>query len=200
MEKMSRVQLFGRVKPFESVDLKLLRPLGITAEYVQREPRLSFNSIFSVFAYNTLKEYEVGAEYPVAPAWQVFAKYGSVSYGDDDSRQITLGANGDHIALSVTRNVGYSGELSAASANAGCPFFENTLMPTLMVSYARYKLNESATKLDDALSVGLGVVYRPIPVLSLDTQAQWIQNKIYKNDMRLSLRASYLFSQQLGIF
>jgi len=43
-------------------------------------------------------------------------------------------------------------------------------------------------------------VFRPIPVLSLDAQGQWIQNKIYKNDIRLFVRASYLFSQQLGLF
>ncbi len=199
-EKMSRFQLFARWRPFESLSVKALKPFGLTAEYVQREPRLSFNSIFSVFAYNTLKEYEVGGEYAITPTWQVFAKYGSVSYGDDDSKRVTLGANGDHISVSLTRNVGYSGELSAASASAGYPFLENKLMPTLMVSYAQYKLNESASKLDNALAVALGLVFRPMPVLSLDTQGQWIQSKIYKNDLRLFVRVSYLFSQQLGIF
>jgi hypothetical protein len=200
LDQDSRFQFFTRVRPFESLDVKILRPLGITAEYLQREPRLSFNSIFWVFAYNTLKEYEVGGEYAITPIWQVFAKYGSVSYGDDDSKRVTVGANGDHVSISLTRNTGYAGELSAASANFGYPLYENKLMPTVMVSYARYKLGESANQLDDALSLALGVVYRPIPVISFDTQAQWIQNKIYKNDVRLFLRVSYLFSQQLGIF
>jgi len=200
LEKMSRLQLFGRVRPFESLGVKALQSLGLTAEYIQREPRLSFNSIFSVFAYNTLKEYEIGAEYAVTSAWQVFAKYGSVSYGDDDSKRVTVGANGEHISVSVTRNVGYSGELSAASANLGYPFFDNKLMPTLMLSYAEYKLNENASGLDNALAVGLGLVYRPMPVLSLDTQGQWIQNRIYKNDLRFFVRVSYLFSQQLALF
>ena len=199
-EKMSRVQFFARVKPFESFAVKALQPFGLTAEYVQREPRLQFNSIFTVFAYNTLKEYEVGGEYAITPMWQVFAKYGSVSYGDEDSKRVTVGVNGDHISASVTRNVGYAGELSAASASFGYPLFENKLMPTLMASFAQYKLSESASKLNDALSVGLGLVFRPIPVLSLDAQGQWIQNKIYKNDIRLFVRASYLFSQQLGLF
>jgi len=199
-EKMSRVQFFARVKPFDSFAVKALQPIGLTAEYVQREPRLQFNSIFTVFAYNTLKEYEVGGEYAITPMWQVFAKYGSVSYGDEDSKRVTVGVNGDHISASVTRNVGYAGELSAASASFGYPLFENKLMPTLMASFAQYKLSESASKLNDALSVGLGLVFRPIPVLSLDAQGQWIQNKIYKNDIRLFVRASYLFSQQLGLF
>jgi len=198
--KDARFQFFTRVKPFESLDVGFLKPLGFTAEYLQREPRLSFNSIFWVFAYNTLKDYELGGEYAITPVWQVFAKYGSVSYGDDDSKRVTVGANGDHVSISLTRNTGYAGQLSAASANFGYPLYQNKLMPTIMVSYARYKLGEGATQLDDALSLALGVVYRPIPVISFDTQAQWIQNKIYKNDLRLFLRVSYLFSQQLGIF
>jgi hypothetical protein len=111
-----------------------------------------------------------------------------------------VGANGDHVSISLTRNTGYAGQLSAASANFGYPLYENKLMPTILVSYARYKLGEGATRLDNALSLALGAVYRPVPVLSFDTQAQWIQNKIYKNDLRLFLRVSYLFSQQLGIF
>jgi len=69
-----------------------------------------------------------------------------------------------------------------------------------MLSYARYKLNESASELDNALAVGLGLVYRPMPVLSLDTQGQWIQNRIYKNDLRFFVRVSYLLSQQLALF
>ena len=199
LAKDSRFQLFTRVKPFASLDVGILRPLGITAEYLRREPRLSFNSIFWVFAYNTLKEYELGGEYEISPIWQVFAKYGSLSYGDDDSKRITVGANGDHVSISLTRNTGYAGQLSAASANFGYPLYQNKLMPTVMVSYAQYKLGEGASQLDNAFSLALGVVYRPIPVVSVDTQAQWIQNKIYKNDLRLFLRVSYLFSQQLGI-
>ena len=200
LDKDSRFQFFTRVKPFESLDVDILKPLGFTAESLRREPRLSFNSIFWVFAYNTLKEYELGGEYAITPVWQVFAKYGSVSYGDEDSKRITVGANGDHVSVSLTRNTGYAGQLSAASANFGYPLYENKLVPTVMVSYAQYKLGEGATQLDNALSLALGVVYRPLPVVSLDTQAQWIENKIYKNDLRLFIRVSYLFSQQLGIF
>ncbi|MBI3585984.1 MAG: hypothetical protein HY088_02510 [Ignavibacteriales bacterium] len=192
LEKMSRLQLFTRVK--------VLEPLSITGEYIQREPRLFYNSIFSVFTYNTLKEYEAGAEYSLPWNVQVFGKYGSVSYGDGEtSQRITVGANSKHASLSLSRNVGYAGELSAASVTVGYPFCDNKLTPTFMLSYARYKLSENAS-LDNALSMALGAVYRPIQVLSFDTQLQWVQNKIYSKDMRLFVRASYFFSHQLGIF
>ena len=198
--KNSRFQFFTRVKPFQSLNAEILRPLSLTGEYLQREPRLLFNSIFSVFAFSTLKEYEVGAEYAIGTDWQVFAKYGAVSYNDGDSHQMTLGVNGDHVSFSVTRDDGKGGELSAASLSLSYPFLENQLTPTVMLSYAHYKLSEYSNNLDDAMSLSFGAVYRPIRVLSIDAQAQWIQNRIYNNDMRLFVRVSYLLSQQLGIF
>ena len=200
LDKNSRFQFFTRIKPFQSLDVKILQPLSLTGEYLQREPRRLFNSIFSVFAFSTLKEYEVGAEYSIGTDWQVFAKYGAVSYDDGDSHQMTLGVNGDHVSFSVTRDDGKGGELSAASLSLGYPFFENQLTPTVMLSYAHYKLSEYSNNLDDAMSLSFGAVYRPVRVLSIDAQAQWIRNRIYNNDMRFFVRVSYLLSQQLGIF
>jgi hypothetical protein len=200
LQKNARFQFFTRIKLFQSLDVKFLQPLSLTGEYLQREPRLLFNSIFSVFTYNTLKEYEIGAEYAVDADWQMFAKYGAVSYNDGDSHQMTLGVNGEHVSFSVTRDDGNGGELSAASLSVGYPFLENKLTPTLMLSYAHYKLSEFSSSLDDALSFSLGAVYRPMRVLSIDAQAQLIQNKIYSNDVRFFVRVSYLLSQQLGIF
>jgi len=197
-EKNSRMQLFARVKPFGS--MKALEPLSLTGEYIQRDPRLFYNSIFSVFTFNSLKEYEVGAEYAIRSHWQVFAKYGAVSYNDATQNQVTVGANGEHVSLSVTRDNGDGGELSAASLNLGYPLLENKLTPTLLLGYAHYKLSEYSSKLDDALSVAVGAVYRPSRVFSVDAQAQWIQNKIYSSDMRFFVRVNYLLSQQLRIF
>jgi hypothetical protein len=72
-------------------------------------------------------------------------------------------------------------------------------MPSLLVSYAQYKLSEHAP-LENVLSIAPGVVYRPFTTLSVDAQVQWIHNKIYSNDVRLFLRASYVLSHQLDMF
>lgn len=199
LEKNSRLQLFTRVTPFGQSSVKALQPLSLTVEYMQREPRIHFNSIFSVFSFSSLKEYEVGGEYAIGSSWQVFAKYGSVSYNDATRNQITLGVNGEHISASLTRDDGDGGELSAASLNLGYPLLENKLTPTLLVGYAHYKLSEYS-QLENALSVALGAVCRPMRNLSVDAQAQWIQNKIYNTDMRFFVRFNYILSQQLGIF
>jgi hypothetical protein len=190
-EQVSRVQLFTRIK--------LTEPLSLTGEYIHREPRLSYNSIFWVFAYNTISEYELGAEYAICNDWQVFGKFGSVSYGDDNSNQVTLGGSMKYASASFSWNTGYGGELAAFSVNAGYPLFDHQLTPTILIGYAHYKLNSSAP-ISDALSGAVGAVYRPIPVFSLDVQVQWIQNKIYSNDVRLFLRASYYIGEHLNIF
>ena len=192
-EKMARAQFFARVKVMES--------LGLTGEYLQREPRVSYNSIFSVFTFNTLKEYEVGAEYALMTSWQLFGKYGSVDYGDGESSdRVTLGVSGKYVSVSLARNVGYAGELSAASAHISYPLMEAKLTPSLLLSYAKYKLSESASKLEDALSAAIGVAFRPVPALALDTQVQWIQNTIYQSDVRFFVRGSFLVSERLNIF
>ncbi|MCX6134173.1 MAG: hypothetical protein NTU47_10220 [Ignavibacteriales bacterium] len=199
-EKNSRMQVFARVSPFVNLNVKALQPLSLTGEYIQRDPRLLYNSIFSVFTFNSLKEYEAGAEYAIGQYWQVFAKYGTVSYNDATQNQITVGVNGEHVSMSLTRDNGDGGELSAASLNLGYPLLENKLTPTLLLGYAHYKLSEYSSKLDDALSVAVGAVYRPSRAFSVDVQAQWIQNKIYNSDMRFFVRVNYLLSQQLRLF
>jgi len=191
LEKLSRIQLFTRVKVME--------PLSLTGEYIHREPRLSYNSIFWVFAYNTVSEYELGAEYAICKDWQVFGKFGAVSYGDENSNRVTVGGSMKYASASFSWNTGYGGELAAVSANAGYPIFNNKLTPTVMISYAHYKL-ESDAPTADALSAAIGAVYRPVSALSLDLQLQWIQNKVYSNDMRLFFRGSYYLSDHLNIF
>jgi hypothetical protein len=191
LEKLSRIQLFTRVK--------LMEPISLTGEYIHREPRLSYNSIFWVFAYNTISEYELGAEYAICTDWQVFGKYGAVSYGDENSNRITIGGSMKYASASMSWNTGYGGELAALSANAGYPILNNKLTPTVMIGYARYKLDNNAPT-TDAVSAAIGAVYRPMTALSLDLQLQWIQNKVYSNDTRLFFRGSYYLSERLNIF
>jgi hypothetical protein len=189
--KSSRVQLFSRAKVVED--------LNVTGEYIYREPRLSYNSLLSVFTYNTLNEYEFGFEYVFEKPWQVFGKFGYVSYGDESSNRMTVGVNGSYCSVSITQNLGYGGELSGASLTASYPCAEWKLTPTLMVSYAQYRLSDQVN-LENVLSSAFGVVYRPLTMLSFDTQVQWIRNKIYSNDVRLFFRLSYALSERLDLF
>ena len=191
LEKISRLQLLTLVK--------VMDPLALTGEYIHREPRLSYNSIFWVFTYNAISEYDLGAEYTICKDWQVFGRFGNVSYGDENSNRVTFGGNMKYASASFSWNTGYAGELSSLSANAGYPLFDNKLTPTIMAGYALYKLSENAPQ-SDAMSLGVGAVYRPVPLLSLDMQVQWLRNNVYNNDVRIFFRASYFLSDQLNLF
>ncbi len=190
-EAMARLNIFGRAFIMEG--------LALTGEYLQREPRVAFNSIFSVFAYSTLKEVEGGVEYEVLKDWFLVGKFGSISYGDGTTTRVTVAANGRLIGASISKNTTYNGDISAASLNAAYPLLDNFVTPTLLVGFSQYKLDESAP-LENALSVAGGAVVRPLPTLSIDGQVQWINNRLYANDVRLSFRLSYLFTQRLNLF
>jgi len=190
-EKTARFHLFARGRIVDN--------LWVTGEYLERQPRISFNSFFSVFAYNEIRDYELGLEYAIASDWRLFGKYGAVSYGDEDQWRVTVGGSWKYFSASVSTNTGDDSKISALSLNCGYPLWNRMLTPTLAVSYARYKLS-AYDELDNALSIAPGVVYRPVGWLSFDTQVQWLQNTIYKNDLRIMVRASYFFSERLDIF
>lgn len=190
-KEMSRLNAFARVNVMEG--------LAVTGEYLQREPRVSFNSIFSVFAYSTLKEAEGGIEYEVMKDWFLVAKYGSVSYGDGSTDRITIAANGRLVGASLSRNTTYNGDISAASLNASYPLFDNMVTPTVLVGFSQYKL-DAAAPLENALSLAAGAVVRPLPTLNVDAQVQWINNRIYANDVRLFVRLSYQLTRRLDLF
>ncbi len=191
LEQSARTELFARVRPTDE--------LALTGLYLQRQPRISFNSIFSVFAYNTVSEFEGGVEYTLDARTFLFARFGSVSYGDDNAQRVALGFNNKLVSASVAHNVGTDSRLSSVSANAGYPMMEGQLTPTLMVGYALYKLSPNAD-LTGAASIGIGAVYRPMQTLSIDGQLMLLSNAWYQRDVRLSLRATYLISERLGMF
>lgn len=190
-EKTSRFQLFARGR--------IVDELWITGEYLQREPRIAFNSFFSVFAFSEIRDYEFGLEYALSSDWRIFGKYGAVSYGEEDQWRLTLGGSWKYFNASISHNTGDDAKISALSFTAGFPLWNRTVTPTLAASYASYKLSQY-DDLQNALSIAPGVVYRPVSWLSLDTQVQWLQNTIYKNDLRVMVRASYFFSERLDLF
>jgi hypothetical protein len=191
-ERLDRIQLETRVA--------VAGPLALTGEFIHREPRLSFNSIFWVFAVNTLTEYEFGAEYAVGTLAQVYAKYGTVSYGGEDrSDRLTIGANSKYVSGVVGWSTGYAGQLKSFAVNAGYPLLNGVLTPTVGANFGLYKLSSNAPE-DWAMSLAGGAVYRPSPVFSLDAQLQFLQNKVYNSDVRIFLRASYHLSERLNIF
>lgn len=188
-EEISKVQTFARVGVMEE--------LNVTAEYIFRQPRLAFNSIFSVFNINSTKEIEGGLEYrPMAKGF-LFVRFANVDYIDESSQRLVLGGTYDVFSATYTQNFGYAGELNGISVQAVYPMMERTFTPMCAVGYATYK--HSKTDQSNTVFNGtLGAVYRPMQSISTDLQVQWMSNPQYKSDMRLFLKINYWFSEKLN--
>ena len=190
-EDISRVQAFTRVAATDQI--------SATVEYLFREPRVAYNSIFSVFNTNSTKEIEGGIEYrPMAKTF-LFARFANVEYVDDNSQRLAIGGTYDFISAAYTQNFGYAGELNGISVQAAYPMMERMITPTVGVGYASYKQSKSDPS-NTVVNVSAGAVYRPVKTLSTDVQLQWMQNPQFDSDVRLFLRFTYWLSDRMNWF
>jgi hypothetical protein len=173
--------------------------LALTADYVHRVPRVSYNSIFSAFVANAVDEIEGGVEYGFTPMVRAFARVAQVRYTDEQSTRWSVGVNNGYGSFAYSGSDGYAGELQSVSFQGSYPLFGRTVIPTAGISYASYRLSKESTR-DNALSVLLGAVVRPARAFSFDVQAQWLTNKISQRDLRLQLKLMYWFAERLSIF
>lgn len=190
-ERISRTQLEARVG--------ILSSLSATADYLFREPRLAYNSIFSVFNASSTQEIEAGLEYEVMPLLRTFARFATVHYTDDNSERITVGGTYDFVNLSYTQNFGYAGDLNGISVQAVYPMMERKLTPNIGIGYASYQVSDNAPK-NTVFNSSVGATYRPEPSMSADAQVQWMHNPLYSNDVRVFLKVNYWFSERLSWF
>jgi hypothetical protein len=169
---------------------------GLSAYYNYREPRVRYNSIFSVFDYGNSREIEIGSDYSFSDGISLNGKFAHVSYKDDNSQRLSVGMSSKWGSISARKTFGYAGELNAVSVYTAHSFLEGLLTPSFSLGFTSYKLSASDEK-NDMISVLLGLNYRPIRTFSLDTQAQYMNNKIYSNDFRLLLKLNFWFNTNL---
>jgi hypothetical protein len=190
---------FAKTSKFElNTDYKEIDNLNLNLYYNYRDPRINYNSIFSVFNYGNTQEIEIGGDYTIDKNITITGKVGDVIYQDDNSQRVTLGLSTIYGTLTYLKNLGYAGEMDAVSLYSAHSFFEGLITPSAGVSYTAYKLSpDDAT--NNLTSVLAGVNIRPFRSLSFDLQGQYMDNKIYKNDFRFFLKINYWFNTYLGL-
>jgi hypothetical protein len=62
-----------------------------------------------------------------------------------------------------------------------------------------YRIETGSPRLN-ATSAVLGATLRPVQMISLDLQGQWMNNYIVKSDFRFVGRLHFWFSEHLNIF
>jgi hypothetical protein len=190
LEKISRGQIGAR--------LYVTKQVALTGDFIYRQPRITYNSIFQVFNYSSNSEVEGGIEYYYHPLLNFFGKFAYVKYSGEHTQRYTVGMNAEYGSLVYSGNSGYAGELSSISAQLMYPLFDNVLTPTIGISRSSYKLTKESESFDTFTGL-FGAVIRLQQSFSLDTQIQWMNNKVYKNDLRFLLKINYLFTERLNI-
>ncbi|AFN74801.1 hypothetical protein MROS_1564 [Melioribacter roseus P3M-2] len=187
-EVTSKVEFDGRVNATDK--------LGLNFYYNYREPRIRYNSIFSVFDYGNSQEIEGGFDYKISRLYRLFFKYGDVKFDSEHSSRLSLGVTTQYGSISYRKTLGDAGELDAASLYLAKSFVEGLITPSVGVTYTSYKLSsDDETNSITALLAGLN--FRPWRILSFDFQTQYFNNKIYKNDFRVLFKVNYLFNTNL---
>lgn len=181
----SKLELDGRVQATDK--------LGINLYYNYREPKIRYNSIFSVFNFSNTKEFEGGVDYKLSKDVSLFGKFGTVKYEDDNSQRISIGVNTLYGSFSYRRNFGYSGEMNTVSFYSAHSFAEGFITPSAGISFTSYKLSKDAG-MNNLTSILAGVNLRPWRNLSFDLQGQYFNNKIYKDDFRILFKVNHWFN------
>jgi hypothetical protein len=188
--ELSKVEFSGR--------LEEIKDFGISVYYNYREPRVRYNSIFSVFNYGNTQEIEAGLDYKFNDNLSIAGKFGNVKYEDDDSQRLTLGLNTMYGNVSYRKTFGYAGELDAVSVYSAKTFLEGAVTPSVGLSYTSYKLDKNADSNTLMAFLG-GVNIRPWKAVSFDLQAQYLNNSIYKNDFRILFKFNHWFNTNLSL-
>lgn len=187
-KETSKIELDGKFWATED--------LGITAYYNWREPKIRYNSIFSVFNFGHTEEMEGGIDYKLNKNFTLFGKFGYVKYEDDNSSRLTLGAYTELGSISYRKSFGYSGEMDNISVYTAKSFFDGKVTPSLGVAYTGYKLSKDSEK-NSILSILAGLNLRPWNTWSFDVQGQFFNNKIYRDDFRLLFKINHWFNTNL---
>ena len=180
----SKVEFTGRYEQVEN--------LGITLYFNYREPRIRYNSIFSVFDYGNTWEIEAGVDYLVEERYSVIGKFANVSFKEVTSQRLMVGISSPWGTLTGRKTFGYAGELDAISLYGAYGVLNGLLTPTFGFSFTRYKQSEFAPR-NEMVTIMAGANLRPWRTLSFDFQGQYHNNKIYKNDWRLFFKLNFWF-------
>ena len=189
-KEMSKFEILGRYEQIENV--------GVSLYYNYREPRIRYNSIFSVFNYGNTQEVEAGVDYRFDNTTTVFGKFANVQYEDESSQRATIGFNFNFGSVSYRKTFGYAGELDAVSLYLAKSFDKGFITPSIGLTNTNYKLSADSER-NSLMAVLAGVNLRPWNNFSFDLQGQYMNNKIYKNDMRLLFKINHWFNASLNL-
>jgi len=159
-------------------------------DYIYRTPYFDMNSIFSVFTFNPNQEVAVQANYQWKDC-RFNINLAQVLFEGDNSLRLGFGGSWKEIYLSYFHRSGYGGENDGFQANYR-HILNDKFNLSIGSNLASYRLYSTADK-DFLFGSSLGIIYLPKKTLSLQVEAQWLNNKMFDRDVRLFFRGNYAF-------
>ncbi|HEX9972457.1 MAG TPA: hypothetical protein VGD14_10345 [bacterium] len=171
------------------------RNFELGLDYIYRTPFIDQNSIFSVFVLNPNQEIAFQGRYRWNE-YQFFVNASNVIFDGDNNQRLGVGCSWKSLYLGYNRRAGYGGDSDGLTLNFNYPLMDK-LNVTLGSNFASYKLSEFSKEKDQAIAGVLGINYVPVKNLSLQAEAQVLNNKIFSRDVRFFFRGSYALFQRL---
>jgi hypothetical protein len=167
-----------------------------SGELIHWAPRIPSNSFFAVFNPATVNEFELGIDHSVFRAAGVFVRGAYVAYLGEESFRYTAGFTSQYVGATYRGTTGYAGELNSFTIQGAYPFLDGMLVPSAVISHATYR-SSSEDGRQNVFTIALGAVVRPLKIVSMDAQVQWLRNPVYGRDVRLFGKINYWFAERL---
>ncbi|KAA3658778.1 MAG: hypothetical protein DWQ10_10405 [Calditrichaeota bacterium] len=176
-----------------NVNAAVNEKISLTGTYLFRSPLLPANSIFSVFNIATNSEVEGGINYRMNQKLSFYVNSAAIMYDADNSLRTTLGVTRGNNSVQYFLRRGYAGIMDGFNLSSWYPMLGGKLLPNLMISWAKYKIDEDVEDSINLFSGSLGVTYKPVRSISVSSQVFLLSNKFYEKDYRFIMRLQYWF-------
>ncbi len=170
--------------------------LTLSADFIHREPRVLYQSFFSIFDLKAVNELELGGDYMINPDIRAFVRGAYVKYSGDKSYRYTVGLAHRFVGFTYRGASGYAGELMNLSIQGLYPLWDNKLVPSVGLAYVSYRYDAYSTR-ENGFAGTVGASVRPMQQLSFDLQGQFLSNRIVKSDLRLFGKVNFWFTSQM---
>lgn len=176
-----------------NVNAAVNEKISLTGTYLFRSPLLPANSIFSVFNVANNSEIEAGVNYRLNQQMSIYFNSAAIMYDSDNSMRATVGCTRGNNSVQYFLRRGYAGVMDGVNLSSWYPMLAGKLMPNLMISWAKYKIDENVEDSINLFSGSLGVTYKPVRSISVSSQVYLLSNKYYEKDYRFLMRLQYWF-------
>ncbi|MDF1544414.1 MAG: hypothetical protein P1R58_04855 [bacterium] len=199
-----RWQMYGRLgySPLNQSLSELLARLSwsrtkwyLSAEWLQRDPSVSDNSIFSLIQFDQYQLIRIQARRTLTPGLAVFAHQQYSIYSDDNSYEISAGLQKNDLSIGLRHQSGYAGDYNSLFGSARVSGSSEWAAYSSF-NLGRYQVQEYQENTIDSYSANLGLERKYPSGLTLSAEIQFLRNGLKSDDWRTFLQLTKNFQMK----